>query len=88
MRPSFYRETALLSQVRHYQVHEGDRTSIHHPEYEATEVKLEIPIKDLPTLSPQELMRRLNEAAAQMAGKVSGHAFEGIRAGTESVGNA
>lgn len=94
MRRTVYRETAILSQMRRFQSHEGHTFTIHRLDgsvdrnrYRKTIVEFQIDKKDLATLPPKDLLEKIERAALEMAGKTSKTVFDKLRAVTSETGN-
>lgn len=94
LRQSFGHQAPVISELRKHQSHEGDTFTIHRLDgsvsttaYQKTEVQFTIQKKDLPRLTPQELIAKIDDAAGKMAEEASKHLFEELERAVAEVGN-
>ncbi len=94
LRASFYRESGIIAEVPHFSIKEGDGWTIVRADgsqessnFQEMSSEMTIDTKDLPTLSPEELIARLDSTAKDMARKASGVFFGTLKEATASSGN-
>lgn len=94
LRQSFDRQAPVISEVRRFKSHEGDTFTIHRLDgsvttssYHRAETEFSIDRRELPTLTPQQLITRVDEAAGKMAEQASKHFFETLNEAVSKAGN-
>jgi hypothetical protein len=94
LRQSFARQAPVISDIRRFKSHEGDTFTIHRLDgsvttstYHLTETEFSIERHELPTLTPQQLIAKIDEAAGKMAEQASEHFFKELSEAVTRVGN-
>lgn len=94
LRQSFARQAPVISDIRKFRSHEGDTFTIHRLDgslttsaYQLTEAEFSIDRGELPTLTPHQLVSKLDEAAAKMAEQASKRFFEELSEAVTRIGN-
>jgi len=95
MRRRVYRDSGVMSEIRRFQSHEGHKFTIYRADgssettrYRLTTVDLSVKNSELPQMSPQELLARIDDVADAMAEKVTKQLFEKLRRTAAQAGTA
>lgn len=94
LRQSFARQAPVIGDIRRFKSHEGDTFTIHRLDgsmttstYQLTEAGFSIGRQELPTLAPQQLIAKIDEAAGKLAEQASKHFFQELNEAVTRVGN-